>query len=72
MGGYFKFIGVIEIIGWIIGFIPFGIGLHNQFQSGMNLISIYFIIALVCYIIFGPAFGLAFYQLGNLVQEHRE
>ena len=71
MGKYFKFIGVIEIIGWVIGIIPLLIYLVGLIgaasKSGGALFIFLYVLAIACYVFFGPAVGLAFYALGNLV-----
>lgn len=67
MGNYFKVIGVIEIIGWICGFVPLIIYCVNAMNSNGPYAILINLLIIVLYFLFGPAFGLGFYYLGCLV-----
>lgn len=64
---YLKTIGVIEIVSTIIGLIAFII------QSVMSFTNFFeFIISFVAIAFFAPAFGIALYVLGDLVENQAE
>lgn len=76
---YFKIIGAIELVAWFVGIFPLIFSLMPVFQtastaslngnasSGMIIFGYVFLI--IVYVFFGPAIGLAFYQLGVLKAE---
>lgn len=67
MGGYFKFVGVVEMIGFVIGLIPMAMLLFPLIANVNFPFAFLYILAFISYIVFGPAFGLGFIYLGGLV-----
>ena len=73
MAKYFKFIGIIELILYVIGIIYYFIALVAL--GGMSSVlpgatKFMCVLVVICYIVFGPAIGLLFYQVGNLIDAH--
>ena len=62
MGGYFKFIGVVELLGWIIGLVIYLVNMSFiKDTAGLIMAIVY----LVIIIVFGPALGLLFLSYGS-------
>lgn len=71
MGGYFKFIGIAEMVVVVIGFFPLLIGLIPVIGLADWPLNFLYVLLLAAYVIFAPATALAFIYLGSLVNERR-
>lgn len=69
MGGYFKFIGIVEMIGVVIGFFPLLFGLIPIISNSNGIFGFLYVLIIIAYVIFAPAIALAFIYLGILVRD---
>lgn len=67
MSHYFRFVGVIEILGWLAGIVLLIVSYVIQ-----RIETLYFVIALISLIFLGPAFGLLFFMVADLMDKYDE
>lgn len=76
---YFRFVGVLEIIAWIVGLIAFLIFLINglkyttvgntNIRAFQNESIFFYVMVGILYVIVGPALGLLFFMVADLYEK---
>lgn len=67
MSKYLRFVGIIELIGFIVGLICAFIAMINSFASNSPN-ALYSLLIFIAVLVFGPAVGFLFLSVGSLLE----
>ena len=69
---YFRVVGWVIIMGWLIGIIMFSIYMGSNFTKVDNLTKGLLVISLISLIIIGPALGLLFLSHADFIDKYEK